>query len=144
MVPIIYWVHGYAKTCVFRTIFSRTLVTNACVFLLLITKFRKKLHRLIFLKRMVSIIYLGHGDAKSCIFRKTYSTTLVTKVCVFLVLICKFMKKFAPFTFLETNGLNHLFTPWRRQKLCFQKNIFENLVTKGRVFFVLLFKFSNK
>jgi hypothetical protein len=30
-------------------------------------------------------------------------------------------KKCAPFYFLETNGLNHLFTPWRRQKLCFQK-----------------------
>jgi hypothetical protein len=144
MVPIIYWVHGYAKTCVFRTIFSRTLVTKARVFLVLITMFRKKLHRLIFLKRMVSIIYLGNGVAKSCVFRKTFSTTLVTKVRVFLVLICKFKKKFAPFNFLETNGLNHLFTPWRRQKLCFQKNIFENLVTKGRVFFVLLFKFANK
>ena len=85
--------HGYAKSSIFRAIFSTTLVTKVRVFLGLITMFRKKFHRLIFLKRMVSIIYLGNGVAKSCVFRKTFSTTLVTKVRVFFVLLSKFANK---------------------------------------------------
>ena len=58
---------------------------------------------------------------KVMFFEKLFSTTFVTIVRVFLIMICKSAKKQYRLIFIETNGPNHLFKTWRRQKLCFSK-----------------------
>ena len=72
MVPIIYFATETAQVIFLEKRFSTTFETKFRVFLVLIGKFVKKEHRLVFLKQMFPIICLGHVDAKSYVLEKYF------------------------------------------------------------------------
>ena len=102
-----------------KKLFSTTFVTKVCVFghlfLVMICKFVKKMYSLDFIETNGPIFYLGHGDAKSCVFRKKKYKTFVTKVCVFLSFVSfydlKIREKNSPFSIYKDEWSNSYIGP---------------------------------
>ena len=90
------------------------------MFRVLICKFAKKLHRLVFSRNELSQQFIYATETSKVVFlEKQISTTFVAKAQVFFVMICKFVKNNTVLFFSESNGPNHLFIPWIRDQLCF-------------------------
>jgi hypothetical protein len=86
--------------------------------------FVKKLQRLVFFPNEWSeSFFLGHGDPKFLFLEEKNSKFFVTKVDIFVrvfhVMIWELAKKLYRLVFSEMSGPNHLFRPWKPQKLYF-------------------------
>ena len=121
MVPIIYLGHGDPKGCVFRkSILDNFCNENSWVPFSDLHVLEKIASFNFFSKWIVPFIYLGNGDTKSCVFWKTFFDNFCNDCSCVSYYDSQIWEKIAPFVFacFETNVPNHLFRPWRPQRLC--------------------------
>jgi hypothetical protein len=94
--------YGETKSCVFRKIFFDNFYNKSSCFPFSNMQVREKNSTIFFFSKLiVPILYLAMETPKIVFLEKLFSTTFITKVRVFLVQICKFVKKKAQFCFLS-------------------------------------------
>jgi hypothetical protein len=135
MVPIIYLATETRHVVFLEKYFSTPLVTKVRGLFCTICGFAKKYHRLFFLERIIPIIYLGHEETKSCVFRKTFFDNFDNESsCIFLLWVANSLENNTVYFFFETNGPNHLFSHEVPKSCIFRKTFFDNFWNESSCF----------